>query len=1015
MRERSFSGSRRHRVLQWTAIGILVYSIVVPVYANLRPTLGLHVFGRLVHAIDGEPFGDGTRPRAGDVVVSLAGSDIESLPHWVAQVGRLKRLPTNQLGSHERPADLLRQATGDWADVGGRRFVRVRFERAGPDGPLRFDSWFELTGLPWHRVVVGVVWLSIQMVLFWIGWLVHRRDPEDDSAALLWLVCIATVGAFMGGYFWLDIAGSASLTFVFALCAMAVPQLTLHFLLTFPAPSRALTRWPRLTLMLLYVLPGVLQLATLWSIGAVISAYRHRSGLSDIQYSLDRLQFLLWLCLGLAVVAFLGCFGRLAYSYLRTTETTQRNQVRWILFGALLASPLLAYTVWLAVSRPVGFALGGATWAMFVASLIFALAYSVSITRYRLLVVEELLQRGVCYLLISFAVGLAYYGLLVSAVWFSPTLADDSSHGQVLLAPLFVMVVLLVLTTVRSRLQRLVDRRFFTVKHQIDRAMARMDQAVGDRPDADELYRRPVEVVVDTIDAAGGAAYLRDAGASYRLQEAVGWDESRVPPPERIDGRLATLVDAGGLLQATPGPVMPGDEAAWLMRPYGWELLRPLTVRGQVTGFLVFGAKRNGAYQAQDLQFCMGLADLTEMALHGAESLHKLESLNADLQKRVTRMSRQKRQLMLLQTDDEGVPLEEPADPVPVAGDLLGESPAMQRLRETVEQVAASDVTVLLRGESGTGKTRLAEIIHRKSGRRDRPLVKVHCAALSDGLLESELFGHVKGAFTGADGAKVGRFEKADGGTLFLDEIGDVQPAVQVKLLRVLQEQTFERVGSTEPIRVDVRVIAATHQPLEKLIATGRLREDLFYRLNVVSVRTPALRERPDDVCLLATRFLRRCAQKMGKTIESIDGAALDRLSIHSWPGNVRELENVIERAVVLSRSRVLTVADLPPEIAGRRPAAAGAAALAPHRSVKIDQAGEGLEQPAPLLVGAAHASGDRPPGQALALPEELAGMERRRLIDALRQAGGNKSEAARILGMPRTTFCSKLKKFDLW
>ncbi len=215
---------------------------------------------------------------------------------------------------------------------------------------------------------------------------------------------------------------------------------------------------------------------------------------------------------------------------------------------------------------------------------------------------------------------------------------------------------------------------------------------------------------------------------------------------------------------------------------------------------------------------------------------------------------------------------------------------------------------MLIRGESGTGKELLAAAIHRASPRASRSFVKVHCAALSQSLLESELFGHVKGAFTGADRDRIGRFEQANGGTLFLDEIGDINLEVQTKLLRVLQEMAFERVGSSQSITVDVRILAATHQDLEALMRTGRFREDLYYRLNVICLQTPALRERREDIFELAVYFLDVHAQRTGKPVTHLEPEAVEALAAYDWPGNIRELENVLERAVVLADGPAVTL-----------------------------------------------------------------------------------------------------------
>jgi len=246
--------------------------------------------------------------------------------------------------------------------------------------------------------------------------------------------------------------------------------------------------------------------------------------------------------------------------------------------------------------------------------------------------------------------------------------------------------------------------------------------------------------------------------------------------------------------------------------------------------------------------------------------------------------------------------------------DMVGRSPALLDVLRKVERVAATDATVLILGETGTGKELIARAVHSRSARRHRPLVKVNCGAISAGLVESELFGHVKGAFTGAIDKRVGRFELADGGTIFLDEVGEMPIEAQVKLLRVLQEKEFEPVGSSRPVRVDVRVIAATNRNLEQSIADGRFRADLFFRLNVLSLTLPPLRERGPDVPLLVTFLVTKFARQFGKSVEAVSHDTMRLLSDYSWPGNIREMQNVIERAVILSDGPVLSLgADLLP------------------------------------------------------------------------------------------------------
>jgi two-component system response regulator HydG len=295
----------------------------------------------------------------------------------------------------------------------------------------------------------------------------------------------------------------------------------------------------------------------------------------------------------------------------------------------------------------------------------------------------------------------------------------------------------------------------------------------------------------------------------------------------------------------------------------------------------------------------------------------------------------------------------------------------MVRTLELVGQVAPSTATVLIQGESGTGKELIAGAIHHGSLRCDRSLIKVSCAALPETLLESELFGYEKGAFTGAVARKEGRFELADGGTLFLDEIGELTPAMQAKLLRVLQEGEFERLGGTHTIKVDVRLVAATNADLATLVREKRFREDLFYRLNVIRIPLPPLRERQEDISLLAHHFLRRFAAKNAKVIAGFTEEALDVLQTYAWPGNVRELENVVERAVVLTRSSLITPADLPETLTGSEQAAR-------HLVISI---GTPLEE-----------------------------VEDRLIEETLRYTKGDKTIAAKLLGIATRTIYRRVK-----
>ncbi|RYD30027.1 MAG: sigma-54-dependent Fis family transcriptional regulator [Verrucomicrobiaceae bacterium] len=330
---------------------------------------------------------------------------------------------------------------------------------------------------------------------------------------------------------------------------------------------------------------------------------------------------------------------------------------------------------------------------------------------------------------------------------------------------------------------------------------------------------------------------------------------------------------------------------------------------------------------------------------------------------------------------------------------ILGKSPSMRRVFETITQVAPTRATVLIEGESGTGKELVAHAVHNLSGRPKAKLVIVHCAALSPQLLESELFGHEKGSFTGAMERRIGRFEQASGGTLFLDELGEIDQSTQVKLLRALGERTIERVGGNNPIKVDVRVVAATNKDLASMVSEGKFREDLYFRLNVVNIRMPPLRERKEDIPVLAQAFLTELAKENHKPVREITGEALQALMAYNWPGNVRELRTAIEHGVVMGSGAKLMLRHLPATLRGEieaprmpRPAATSRATTPAQGSAFTPSRGE------------------------IPLPPDLSieHMEIRLIGEALQRTRQNRSEAAKLLGISRRTLQRKLKELKL-
>jgi formate hydrogenlyase transcriptional activator len=397
----------------------------------------------------------------------------------------------------------------------------------------------------------------------------------------------------------------------------------------------------------------------------------------------------------------------------------------------------------------------------------------------------------------------------------------------------------------------------------------------------------------------------------------------------------------------------------------------PLIARGESIGTINISSKKEFLYSEMDAQFLQEVANQVALAIENMKSYEEIAKLKATLEK-------------------ENVYLQEEIRTGHNFEEIVGDSPALLAALRKVEQVAPTDSTVLIFGETGTGKELIARAIHDRSGRKTRPLVKVNCSAISAGLVESELFGHVKGAFTGALDRRIGRFELADGGTIFLDEIGELPLETQVKLLRVLQEHEFEPVGSSRPLRVNVRVIAATNRNLEEAIQAGRFRSDLFYRLNVFPLEMPPLRERRSDIPKLAKFFLSNCSKKLGKNIDGISHDTMDRILGYSWPGNVRELQNVIERAVILSPGRILELLY----------------ELTPNR-----------------IVGDSLGSADRPTAQALPVDLQASTLstmkevERSHILAALKQTSGvieGPKGAARILNMHPNTLRHRMEKFGI-
>jgi transcriptional regulator with GAF, ATPase, and Fis domain len=995
---------------------MIFYCLAVLGFVATGPELGLRCLlvndekttgesaevGLQIRQIIAEPVGSPRGgPKPGDKLIEIARQPARTFVHFA---NRLLDLRSAEFpgGGVFSEIDLMNRPDQFPPVVqrGSERLVEVKYLPQGTSGrDAVHRAWLPLRSVPWQDVTLTFVWFLLVFGIFSVGALAFWARPFDRQARVFFAMCTVSLGGFVGGYHWWMIASSLWLTIPFMVCAMLVPVVTLHFFMVYPEPKPPLARHPYQAVLALYAIPLV------WTVALVVLAvysswlYGHSAGERYIENVLEILNEGIYVYLGIAAAYFIGTILAVANSFFTTRNPILHNQVKWILWAAVVATIPVGYSLSLAYFQKEKFALGAASFPMFTASLLFMLAYAVGIARFKLMLVDEILSRGMVYYILSLAVTIGFSLAIASgslAAMYQP--GPIARQAPVVIA--LVVVGVLLLNWSRERLQRMIDRKFFREKFQLDRALQRMSQSAGSLADPTALAERMLGSCRDLLGVDRAALYLRDTGTGeFRLIAASGIGQA--PLAFTSDAELPGLLHEDTNLRRldSDNEETPSQH---LLQQLDVDLVHALEVDGHLAGALLLGAKRNGTqYTAEDLALLSSLGQITSVALHSARVHQAVARLNDELQLKVEKITEQQRLISMLQSEiTSRQQVEEPAEAAPFRRDFIkGNSPAIARVLETVRKVSGSQSSVLIRGGSGTGKELLAMALHENSPRCHGPLVSVHCGALSAGLLESELFGHVKGAFTGAHRDKVGRFELANGGSLFLDEIGDISLETQIKLLRVLQEREFEPVGGTRTVQVDVRLIAATHQNLERLISEGKFREDLFYRLNVISIALPPLRERAEDIIELALYFLNRAAERAGKRITHLDDDVIGALKRYSWPGNIRELENAVERAVVMAEHPVIILHDLPAEIVS---VAAQPAQVLETKPVPLE--------PPP---------GDRParrlsPGGSIEkYSTELSG-ERQSLVDALARANGNKAEAARLLGIPRSTLFSRLKKFGM-
>lgn len=939
-----------------SGIAIVVYSIAVFYYVKEQTFKGFYVFAELkVAKVFPQSEAALNGLRKGDKVIELNGQRVRSVADYLFLSGQLKP---------------------------GQKSVVV-VEREGERIPIEFTVEKE------HPPLSSYIWLAFALATLVTGLIVYAKGPGDTATILFCLICVCGIGAFVGGANWHVLVNNAPLLSGFMLTGALLSPFCLHYALVFPH-KKEIVRRHKWIIPLLYLphlaLFGVIE-------GFNIQAHYEFAKDRDLHSEFNLIIQLAYAELILIAAYLAAALGCIIHAYRATTSSEAEKQLKWIFWSTCAAAIPFAFAAYIAVSDFKSFAFGAANGWIMLGSFLVMGGGALAITRYRLMDIDLFINRSIVYFIVSGVVVFGYYVFVVGASWALSTITGDTSAVSSIL---YMLAIAVIFRPFSEMVQKLVDRFFYREKYEFQRMMLEVSTAISSILDLDQLLKRILDTLVDGLHIRGAAILLwnesgrvfeRVAGqvsAAQPLLPVLSDVKMEVPATIAADTllaqRLLTDKEVVAIPHPTPSSDTPAGRIAAEMRSYGVSIAIPLIFEDKVIGALLLGPKLSlDIYTSEDVRMLRTLGFQAAIAIHNATSYRTIQRLNAELADKIRKIEDQQQQILHLQKQlvNENRYLKEEIRQKYNFREIVGSSKAIKDVLKMVEKVANTQSVVLIRGESGTGKELIARAIHYNSDRRNGPFVKVNCAALSEGVLESELFGHERGAFTGAIRQKVGRFELASGGTIFLDEIGDIPLKTQVRLLRVLQEKEFERVGGNETIHVDVRVIASTHRNLEELIKDKHFREDLFYRLNVITLFIPPLRERKEDIYELAIHFLNKYNREVGKNLRYFDDEAMQLLINYDWPGNVRELENMIERAVVLGEGECVTAKDLP-----------------------FGQMGATLNT--------------RTAGGPRTLPEALDNYERERLRAAIEEFNGNRSAAARSLGLKRTTFLSKLKKYGL-
>ena len=793
--------------------------------------------------------------------------------------------------------------------------------------------------------VGALVAAVLSTFLIALGLIARKARPDDVASRRFFRLTLVYAVVYVGTLSWIHLLTEPAIAAVALAALFVAPPVAMDFYMAFPSPSASSVGWrlagwvPTLLLLAGAAVPLIAAVETWREGGRADDALRW-----TVQCVILQLGYSF-------VVLLIGLIGQ--FRNMRAATGAQRQQLKWLLFGCALGGVPTFLALPEAISDIDAFLLlGYRPYVMAMAIAGFATA-SLAVLRVRLADVDAVISRSVSYAVSSgLAIGV-FFAVALGLGAVTEAVFDHAGFASQVVAAVAAAALF---GPIHRLVTRWLDRRFQRDRHHYVEALREISETALRIREPADLAREVVERTTRALRAAHGALYLRSVtGDGEEKLVPVASEGGRYEGERSVDDAL--VPPRGGVTV----PIVSDTEAG----------------EPRIAGVLVLGPRLGGdLYSSRDRDLLGALAGQLSVALANAKAFGTIADMSRTLEKQNAEIRELRDKL-----EDENRYLRRRLDAAADGRRLVGSSKVIRDLQRQLERAAATEATVLLRGETGTGKGLVARLIHEASERAEGPFIHVDCGAIPAGVFESELFGHERGAFTGAVRHRRGMFELADGGTLFLDEVGELPLDLQPKLLRVLQERSFSRVGGTKPVSIDVRIVAATNRDLAAMVRERRFREDLYYRLCVVEIEVPPLRARRSDVPELARALLPQLCRRNHKPLLDLSADALARLSSYGWPGNVRELENVLERGVVLSESREIGADDL----------------VLPDAPLPKNELVERVE--------VEHDADHR---------EVMEAIEKERLIDALRAAGGNRSGAARALGIPRTTLINKMRRYGL-